>query len=102
MARQGVAIGQIAVRALLPDVVDTPIPPEVLLEPELVLRAGPDRPGAAFLAPRIILSIVSLSHSRYVPSYVRLEASLWRSHAVRKLLFSGTQKPHGLGQIPAP
>jgi len=38
LARQGVEIGQMVVRALLPDVVDTPIPPEVLLEPELVLR----------------------------------------------------------------
>lgn len=31
-------IGQMAVKALLPDRVGTPIPPEVLLEPELVLR----------------------------------------------------------------
>jgi LacI family transcriptional regulator len=37
------AIGQMAVRALLPDKVGAPIPPEVLLEPELVLRdsSGP-------------------------------------------------------------
>ena len=32
------AIGQMAVKALLPDQAGAPIPPEVLLEPELVLR----------------------------------------------------------------